>query len=675
LSDRRLWFAFSFVIALAAILSAYYWVHKHITPAQAAALAAPLADAAIAGLLTLVGGGIGHRLLSRWKEDEAPALTIGEQVMLQAALGWGVMGLMMLALGVLHLYYSDLVWALTTLALLLTGRDAWAWLMDLFSALRLLMRTWFSGPLSFTHLAGAFGLLMLTLGGLRALAPPLMWDALVYHLTLPKLYTAAHQLKLSADILFTGMPQLTEMLYTAATLLRGEIAAQMLGWIFGALLTLGLVAHASQIFKDENLAALAPAILFSSFTLALSLAWAYADLLLMLFTLAMLITLRQWRLSHERRWLWLSGILVGFALGCKYIGLLVVIAGVAMILLTSLEQSFRVRARAAVIFAGLALIVFLPWLIKNWIFTGSPTYPLLIPAGSMDSLRQWFYNRPDLAEHNPLSAALIFLRATFIGVQGGNDYDVTLGPLFVLLVLGLVLGWRRLEVERRRELWPLMLFVLISYLGWVLLALTSALALQTRLFFFFFPALALVGVGGFAALRAFDTPRLRLSFILQAGLILVLSLTALETVTAFVTHTPLAYVMGLQTAADYRTANLGTYASMMDRINTLTPGSRVRFLWEARSLDCLPTIRCDPDVVIDRWWHLRRTLGTASAIISAWQSEGVTQVLIYETGLNFVRAREDNAFTASDWAELEVLRSQMRFVEDIGGAYTLYAVP
>jgi hypothetical protein len=678
LSDRRLWFAFSFIVALTAILSAYYWVHKPVTPEQAAALASPLADIAVAALLSLIGGGIGRHVLRRWRRDEAAFdLNLGEQVTLQAALGWGVMGLILLALGLLHLYYSDLIWALIALALLRTWREAWAWLRDLFSVLSQLWEQWFSGPLGFKQFVGAFALLVLLLSGLKALAPPVAWDALVYHLTLPKLYATTHQLKLSTDIIFTGMPQLTEMLYTAAMLLRGEIAAQLLGWMFGALLTVGLAAHASQIFKEANLAPLAPAILFSSVTLALLFSWAYADVLVMLYALAVLITLRQWRVTHEWRWLWLSGILAGFTLGVRYVGFLVLVAGVVLILLTSYGRGVGVRLLAAATFAGITLLVFIPWLIKNWIFTGSPVYPLLLPAGNMDSLRLWFYNRPDLLPHDLLGlfrAALIFPRATFMGVQGGNDYDVTLGPLFMLLGFGLVLGWHRLEAELRRELWPLTLFILISYLGWVALNLTSVLALQSRLFFFFFPALALVCAGGFAAIRSLDTALLRLSFIAQAVLLLALGLTALELVTTFATHSPLAYDLGLQTAEDYRAANLGQYAVLMDRLNTLGPRSRIKFLWEARSLECNPQIHCEPDVVIDRWWHLRRTLITTDAILAAWQAEGVTQVLIYNTGLDFVRDQADNGFTDADWLELEALRSRMQFLEDIGGTYSLYAV-
>ena len=86
-------------------------------------------------------------------------------------------------------------------------------------------------------------------------------------------------------------------------------------------------------------------------------------------------------------------------------------------------------------------------------------------------------------------------------------------------------------------------------------------------------------------------------------------------------------------------------------------------------------MQCEPDVVIDRWWHLRRTVGAASEIISAWKAKGVTHVLIYESGLNFVRSQADAAFVDSDWSELDALRGRMRLVENLNGAYSLYELP
>jgi hypothetical protein len=320
----------------------------------------------------------------------------------------------------------------------------------------------------------------------------------------------------------------------------------------------------------------------------------------------------------------------------------------------------------------IATLVFAPWLIKNWLLTGSPVYPLLWPAADMDALRQWFYNRPDLAEHGPL-ALLILVRATFLGVQGGNNYDVTLGPLLLFLPATLALVWSTVPTLLRRELRGPILFVAVAYALWVILAFYSALAQQARLFFAFLPPLALLGAAGLAGVRNLNTPALRVSLVVNAIFALVLGLTAVEASAFFIDQNPLAYLAGTQSAADFRAAQLGWYALAIDRVNALPPGSRVIFLWEARSLECGPAVVCVPDVVIDRWWHLRRTVGLAGAILARWRAEGATHLLIYDAGAKYIQANP-NAFDPSDWTELAGLRTNLEQVAAFGGTYTLYAL-
>jgi hypothetical protein len=279
-------------------------------------------------------------------------------------------------------------------------------------------------------------------------------------------------------------------------------------------------------------------------------------------------------------------------------------------------------AGACAAYLAAAGIVFLPWLLKNWLLSGSPVYPLLIPAGDMDALRQWFYTRPDLAVRDPLSGVLLLARATLFGIQGGNNYDE-----------------------------------------------------QPRLFFFGLPALALLGLSGLAATRGLDWPALRTSRIMNAGVGLVLALTAVEYGLYFVSHNPLGVVTGMQSPQDYLAAHLGWHPLAFQRVNALPPGSRVEFLWEARSLLCTPQVVCVPDVVIDRWWHLRRTVGGVPAILDRWRGEGVSHILVYEAGLSYVRAQSGGEFDATDWAALDAVRAQLVPLETIGDAYTLYALP
>ncbi len=412
----------------------------------------------------------------------------------------------------------------------------------------------------------------------------------------------------------------------------------------------------------------------------------------------------------------LSGVLAGLGMGCKYTAVILPLAAAFVILLWrppsvgprssaaalwprvhAKHVSGGGRLRDAVgpgasrgarpadssasalwppgVFLLMAFIVFSPWLLKNFLFTGSPIYPLFIPASEMDALRQNFYNRPELAERNPLWAALIFFRAVLAGIQDGNEYGATLNPLLAFLPLALALGWRMLAPEVRREASPVAGFILIAYVVWSALTLVTPLAEQARLFYALFPALAVLSVSGFLALSALDTPALRPSFILTASFGLVMSLVVFELGADFARHNPLAYLLGQQSAADYRRDNLGWYAVAIEKVNALPADSRALFLWEARSLDCDPLTRCAPDVIIDRWWHLRRTIGSADAALARWQTQGLTHVLIYDTGVRFIQAQPDNGYVPADWTELDALRGRLQWVEQIGDTYSLYKLP
>jgi hypothetical protein len=685
MANRRTGLALALVAIVGAVLALYYWVHKPLTPVEALVFAQTFANLAVALALTVTAGGLGRRLLGQLFGAGSEQSLGGSGWFVEVALGWGALGLGMLALGALHLYDSVAVWLLAVGLLVWLRRYIWGWTMAAVEATRSLVP---QGRLE--RVAAGFTLLMLSLGVLRALAPPVAWDALVYHLTLPVLYARTHGLQVNtADFnLFSGMPQLTEMLYTAASLLRvdvaaGGIAAQVLGCFFGVVLCLGLAASARELDLPGWLA---PAILFASLSVVLELASAYAELLLMLFALAVVLALRQWRRQRAdrqiaNRWLALAGTFAGLACGCKYTGIVVPLAGGAVVLLIALFEApgdWRNRLMPAFwsagLFAMVAGAVFAPWLLKNWLLTGSPFYPLLWPAADMDALRQWFYNRPDLAE--PWwRALLIFPRATFFGVQGGNENDATLGPLLLLCAGLLVFNWRVLSRLLREELVLLLSFVAVAYVGWVLLVHDSALARQARLFFAFLPALALLGAAGLAGVRALNTPALRLSIVINAAFALVLGLSAIEAAAGFVSQNPLPYLAGAQSATDYATSQLGWYVPALARVNRLPAGSRVIFLWEARSLACDSSIHCVPDVVIDRWWHARRTTGGAAQIVDQWRSEGATDVLVYDTGARLIESTPNNAYDPADWIELAKLRDGLRPLATFGDAYTLYALP
>ena len=50
--------------------------------------------------------------------------------------------------------------------------------------------------------------------------------------------------------------------------------------------------------------------------------------------------------------------------------------------------------RALLLWCMSVLLVWLPWLLKNLLLTGNPTYPFFFDGVYWDSWRTWWYDRP-----------------------------------------------------------------------------------------------------------------------------------------------------------------------------------------------------------------------------------------------------------------------------------------
>jgi hypothetical protein len=673
MKPRDLLFSGGTLIGLAVGFAIYYLNHKTFGWEALAQTLSVLADLGVALWLTTLAGGIGLWLLAKLRLLPSPPVQIG----LSSTLGFGALGLGTLLLGLLGLIKFELTVGLLLVLTLLMWRDMRQWAQ---AAAQSLLQLGQGGAFN-RFCAGLVGL-TLALGLIQSLAPPLRWDALTYHLTLPKWYAELGHLRVDANFIFTGMPQLNEMVFTLTLILRNEQAAQALGWCFGVVLTLSLVRFSVDALNLQP-PALAPAILFSAYTIAVSLAWAYAEMLMMLGTVALLISLREWTLTLSWRWLLVAGVCAGLVMGGKYTGLIVPLGAVGFLggvcFFTSageLGQKVNAFFRAAIVFGFATLLTFLPWLLKNLWLTGNPVYPLVFPTATMEAERLWFYNRPDRINHDLVTALTIFPRAVFLGAQSQNEYDATLGPIWGVWPCLLILGWRRLGWDLRRWLVPLIAFCGLAYAGWVILMFISQYAIQARLFFALFPVLALLAVAGQMVLQKLDTPQLRISFIAQTALSVALVLALVETTLTAVRLNPLPYFLGLQSASAYREQQLGGYEIVTQDINALPANARVQFLWETWGLNCDRYTRCVPDMIIDGWFTARRRFGAAENILAAWHQQGITHVLIFETGLGFVKNDQNfNVYTLEDWQALADLRNQLALIKNYGDVYSLYAIP
>jgi hypothetical protein len=109
--------------------------------------------------------------------------------------------------------------------------------------------------------------------------------------------------------------------------------------------------------------------------------WGYIDLGITFYTTASLLCLLRWREERQAlRWLGMAALSLGFALATKPNGL---VAGLLisllflMVIVKPPRKSLIEMGYELVLFGGLVLLPFLPWILKNWFQTGNPFYPLL----------------------------------------------------------------------------------------------------------------------------------------------------------------------------------------------------------------------------------------------------------------------------------------------------------
>jgi len=649
---------------LAALVAGYYVIHKPMSPGLAFSLLRLAWQVGIALAIISVAGGIGRRFLSKISLHPLAALA------LQAGFGFGLLSLAMLAAGYAGLFRP----LFTGLGLFVLGVLFWRDILSWWRNWRALGTLWQSSDW-FGRSAGGLLLLILGFTLLTALAPPLKFDALVYHLALPRHYLLEGRMVYVPQIMFWGMPQTAEMLYTWAMSLGGEPAAVVLGWLVGLVALLGLLGLTTdRLGVGPAWASLAA--LICGFTLSTGLAWGYNDWWVLLFGLGFLISLSLWLEGHSNGLLALAGLFAGIALSTKYTAGILLICGGVVILWNWKSLGFGFHPLKSLFQFGLpAVLVVIPWLLKNWLATGNPFYPILFPAGAMSSLRLALYQGGEVWG-NWLDFVLLPVRSTLMGIEGGPGYNASIGPLLVGLGLAAVLSWPALD-ERQRLLVRLSTLVtLTGFLVWMVAGRFSSYLLQPRLYLSFFSALAVLAGAGYAGFSRLNLSGVRLGRVTGFLVLLVLGLNTFETGLQAIKQGAAKAVLGLSTPDQYLADNLGWFGPAMQSLNKLPVGSRVLMLWEARSLYCLPV--CEPDEIIDRWLRDRyegrsSTPASPEEILQSWKGTGYTHLLFHKLGADFIRS-QSSSDQAGDWQALEALLRRLHLVQNIGDTYLLYRI-
>lgn len=626
-----------------------------------AALGRGLLDVAAALWILLAVWGVGLWL---WRWLGPPEAEPGEQASFAFGLGFGAIGLLILGMGLMGWLQRPFLMGLLII-LTIAGLPV---LIPFFRQFGARSRpeavSGSQSPLVMLYLVVAASLAFTV-----ALLPPTSWDSLSYHLRGPWLYLQAGQIYPNIDVFSLNNPFLLEMLFMLALAVRSDITAQLIHFAFLFLLA-GLVWQVTvQGLKVRN-GWTAVLMLFATPMVLLLAPLTYNDLALAFTILASLYAYIHWRETEFTRWLLISGLFSGLAMSLKYTSFIAPLL-IGLLLVWQNWRQPRQLVRLGLIFALPALLVALPWYVKNWAFTGNPVYPFVWHGRYWDAFRAAAHREPGSGIGWD-AAALFTLPYTLTLGIGDASGDGLPGPLY-LAFLPLLLFYVLSRAGRRAPFafQVLLLFALLHYAVWVLGVIDSAPLRQGRLLLPAFVALCPVLAWIIADLARYDHPQFSLQRFINLVLAVVIIFQLVTQVGHWLQLNPLLFIAGSESRDAFLERNLGPVYTVSQAINETLPSQAVvQFLWEPRTYYC--ALDCRGDHILDKYTHLEYLHGSADQIAQALATEGVTHLLIFEQGLAFLQDANAELVIPADAAEYDrFIAAHTRPVQQWGQVYTL----
>jgi 4-amino-4-deoxy-L-arabinose transferase-like glycosyltransferase len=396
-----------------------------------------LGGAALCGVAFVGAGMMVGRILA--PKTESPC----ERLVLAFAFGSGALGFAFYALAGAGLYTPPVVRAvvlvLAAAAVLLAPGAARLARID--TQRLVLVRDW-------PWLVIASGAVLYAI--FCALAPETEYDALWYHLELPRRWLATGRPVDDVNEYVSLYPLGWGLLFGAGLSVGGPGAATLLHAM--TLPACGAVAGLlARTITSRASAWMAAAIFVTAPTVFWEATTAYVDLALALHVGVAVLALVRAHDTGDRRWLIVAGLQLGFACATKNLGLVALASVVPVLAWSRLRVQPRRAAFASIVLVTvLALLVPLPWYVRAWRASGNPVFPDMYrvfgarPAERWDALTERGLQKFKDHFGRPRSLRHVLLLPWDVPIHGAQ-YGGTLGPLLLagLPVVALVSVRRR----------------------------------------------------------------------------------------------------------------------------------------------------------------------------------------------------------------------------------------
>ncbi|MGK7875787.1 MAG: ArnT family glycosyltransferase [Xenococcaceae cyanobacterium] len=326
-------------------------------------------------LIVVATAGAGFQILTWMK---ITSLRIAERMVLSISLALVLTMYIILALSAIGILYTWTAYLWLGILLAIGWKQIQFAMVNIFQFSAWLWGFWKSQDY-LTRASFIFSTIFFGVYLIGALAPPSEIDALIYHLTLPKLWIKNHGLAIDPSNFSSYLPHAVHQLFTWAMLLHGDILATLLS-VLAAILSAGIIYCFTRRYIGNRAAALSLLVFVSIPHIYHSAHTPLSDSGLFLYTLLTFYMVGQYLKTKKVVYLTLAAVFAGVTSGIKFNGLIVILVATILIGVVLWQQRFDRQGvhafKPVLMFAFIAGLCALPWYMRTWVATGNPVFPV-----------------------------------------------------------------------------------------------------------------------------------------------------------------------------------------------------------------------------------------------------------------------------------------------------------